>query len=60
MKISPRLRALVLHDLVTFAGAFAATGVLTRGPLTRDALVAAAVAAAKVTLRSVLPVPAKQ
>lgn len=57
MNLSVRTRRLILHDLGVFVAAFIATGVLSSESLTRDAVVAAAVAAAKVTLRTLLPVP---
>lgn len=55
--LSPRTRALILHDLGIFAAAFVATDVLSSDHLTLSLLCSAAVTAVKVTLRKVAPVP---
>lgn len=57
--VSPRTRTLVVHDAGVFAAALLATGVLSSDHLTRDLVISALVTAFKVTLRQLLPVPAK-
>lgn len=58
MHLSARTKRLIIHDLAVFAGALAATGVLSADHLTRDVVIAAIVTAVKVTARQLLPVPA--